>query len=266
MITTTREVFIATGQRFNELLLSILLEFENEDFTIAESLMMAKNRFTSFQKFFIYYLGDPAMKLAIPQPNVRITKLNGVAVSQAIDTLKALSKVRFEGVVTNHLNQTMTDFNGTLATTVFDKPIDKTTLDNDNFGITMTFDSRESKLFRGKSTVTNGVFNFDFIVPKDIKIAYGKAKLSFYATDTNEDKSGASFDVVVGGINPNASSDTTGPELGVFMNDTSFMEGGNTNTSPNLIVSLADASGINTSVTSIAVSYTHLTLPTKRIV
>ena len=251
MITTTREVFISTGQRFNELLLSILLEFENEDYTIAESLMLAKNRFTSFQKFFIYYLGDPAMKLAIPQPNVRITKLNGVPVAQAIDTLKALSKVKFEGVVTNNLNQTMTDFNGTLSTTVFDKPIDKTTLDNDNFGITMTFDSRESKLFRGKSTVTNGAFNFDFIVPKDIKIAYGKAKLSFYATDQAKEKSGANFDVVVGGINPNAVSDNVGPELGVFMNDTSFMEGGNTNTSPNLIVSLADPSGINTSITSI---------------
>jgi len=251
LITTTREVFISTGQNFNERLVKILLEFNNEDLTISESLMTAKNGFTSFQKFFIYFLGDPAMKLAIPKPNVRITKLNGVNITQSIDTLKALSKVRFEGVVTDNLDQTLTGFNGTLSTTVFDKPIEKTTLDNNGFGIKMSFDSRESKLFRGKSTVTNGVFNFDFIVPKDIKIAYGKGKLSFYASDENEDKSGANFDVVVGGINPNAINDTTGPELGVFMNDESFIEGGNTNTSPNLIISLSDVSGINTSITSI---------------
>ena len=69
LITTTREVFISTGQNFNERLLKILFEFNNEDYTIAESLMAAKNGFTSFQKFFIYYLGDPAMKLAIPKPN-----------------------------------------------------------------------------------------------------------------------------------------------------------------------------------------------------
>ena len=251
MITTTREVYISVGQRFNELLMSILLEFKNQDLTIAESLTLTKNEFSSSQKFFIFYFGDPAMKLAIPQANIRITKLNGVSLTQEMDTLKALSKVRFEGVVTNANNETLTDFNGTLSTTVFDKPIERTTLDNDGFGIKFPFDSRESKLFRGKSTVTNGIFNFDFIVPKDIKVAYGKAKLSFYASNDQEDRSGANFEVVVGGINSDAASDTTGPELEVFMNDTSFMEGGNTNTSPNLIVTLADASGINTSVTSV---------------
>ena len=251
LITTTREVFISTGQNFNERLLKILLQFNNEDLTISESLMTAKNGFSSFQKFFIYYLGDPAMKLAIPKPNVQITKMNGVNISQSLDTLKALSKVSFEGIITDNVNQVLTNFNGTLSTTVFDKPIEKTTLDNNNFGINMKFDSRESKLFRGKSSVTNGTFKFDFIVPKDIKVAYGKGKLSFYASNETEDKTGSNFDVVVGGINPNAIDDTIGPELSIFMNDESFIEGGNTNTSPNLIVSLADISGINTSITSI---------------
>jgi len=251
LITTTREVFISTGQNFNEKLMKILLEFNNEDLTIAESLMATKNGFTSFQKFFIYFIGDPAMKLAIPKPNVKITKMNGIDITQSIDTLKALSKVSFEGIVTDNANQLLSDFNGVLSTTVFDKPIDKTTLDNNGFGIKMNFDSRESKLFRGKSTVANGVFKFDFIVPKDIKIAFGKGKMSFYASNDTEDKSGANFDIVVGGINPNASSDTVGPELNVYMNDESFIEGGNTNTSPNLIISLFDLSGINTSITSV---------------
>jgi hypothetical protein len=251
LITTTREVFISTGQNFNERLIKFILEFDNQEYSIAESLMMAKNGFSSFQKFFIYYIGDPAMHLAVPKPNIRITKMNGVDISQSLDTLKALSKVSFEGVVTDNVNQPLTNFNGTLSTTIFDKPIDKSTLDNDGFGIIMGFDSRESKLFRGKSTVTNGNFKFDFIVPKDIKVAYGKGKLSFYATDENEDKSGANFDVVVGGINPNATSDEIGPEVNIYMNDESFLDGGNTNASPNLIVSLSDLSGINTSITSI---------------
>lgn len=251
LITTTREVFISTGQNFNERLIKILLQFNNEDHTIAESLMTAKNGFTSFQKFFIYYLGDPAMKLAIPKPNVRITKMNGIDVSQSLDTLKALSKVSFEGVVTDNANQPLTNFNGTLSTTIFDKPIDKTTLDNNGFGVTMNFDSRESKIFRGKSTVTNGAFKIDFIVPKDIKVAYGKGKMSFYAANAKEDRSGANFDVVVGGINPNAVTDDIGPEVNIFMNDESFLDGGNTNSSPNLIVSLSDLSGINTSITSV---------------
>ena len=251
MITTTREVFISVGQSFNKRLMAILLEFNNEDLTIAESLVKTKNNYSNFQKFFIYYFGDPVKKLAIPKPNIRITKMNGVNITQSLDTLKALSKVSFEGVITDNLNNILTDFNGNLSTTVYDKPIDKSTLDNDNFGIIEVFDSQESKLFRGLASVENGNFSFEFIVPRDVKIAYGKGKLSFYATDATFDKSGFNSDVIVGGINENAPEDTIGPEIQLFMNDESFLDGANTNASPNLIAKLADLSGINTSVTAV---------------
>ena len=251
MITTTREIFISVGQGFNEDLMSVLLEFNGEDLSIAESLATTKNNFTNFQKFFIYYFGDPAKKLAIPQPNVRITKMNGVDITQSLDTLKALARVNFEGVVTDNSNNVLNDFNGTLSTTVYDKPIDKTTLDNDGFNFFMTFDSQESKLFRGQSTVENGNFNFEFIVPRDVRIAFGNGKLSFYADNQESDRAGFNNDVVVGGINENAPEDTTGPEIQLFMNDESFLDGGNTNTSPNLIAKLSDISGINTSVTAV---------------
>ena len=66
-----------------------------------------------------------------------------------------------------------------------------------------------------------------------------------------EDKAGYNFDVVVGGINENAPEDTVGPEIQLFMNDESFIDGGNTNASPNLIVLLSDPSGINTSITAV---------------
>ena len=254
MVTTTREVFIGTGQKFNEQFIRVLLEFDDEDLTIAESLKETKNQFsTSEQKFFIYYFGDPAMKLSIPKPNVIITKMNGKGVSQALDTLKALSKVSFEGIVADKDNTILKDFNGSLSTTVFDKSINKTTLDNDGFGVVMPFDIQDSKLFKGNSTVTDGVFKFDFIVPKDIKVAYGKGKLSFYAQNKSNDidKAGYNADIIVGGIDENAPEDTQGPEIKLYMNDESFIDGGNTNMSPNLIVSLSDISGINTSITAV---------------
>ncbi|MDB9778325.1 type IX secretion system sortase PorU, partial [Polaribacter sp.] len=251
MVTTTREVYISVGQNFNQKLMRFILEYDQDDFTISEALAKTKNEFSDAQKFFIYFFGDPAMKLAVPEPNVLITKMNGIDISQSIDTLKALSKVNFEGVVTDNLNTTLSDFNGVLSTTVFDKSIDKNTLDNDGFGVVLTFDTQDSKLFRGNSTVQNGTFNFEFIVPKDIKISYGKGKMSFYAHNGLEDKAGYNFDVVVGGINENAPEDTVGPEIQLFVNDESFIDGGNTNASPNLIVLLSDISGINTSITAV---------------
>ena len=256
MITTTREVFIYTGQLFNERLIRVLLEFKDEDLTIAESLVATKNAFSNSQKFFIFHFGDPAMKLAIPKPNVRVTqmKINDTIVSSTDDwLLKGLTKVSFKGEVLNDANELFSGFKGTLSTTVFDKIIDKTTLDNDNFGITMTFDTQDSKIFRGKSTVTNGEFEFGFIVPKDIKFAEGKGKLSFYASDSinNIDRAGYNIDIIVGGIDENAADDTVGPEIKLYMNDESFIDGGNTNASPNLIAVLSDLSGINTSITAV---------------
>ncbi len=251
MITTTRDVFIFVGEAFNKELAKYVFDFDNADDSIAANLVKAKNETTSNQRFFIYFFGDPAMKLAIPKPDVRITKVNDVDISQPIDTFKALSKIKLEGIVSDSGGNVLTDFNGTVFTTVFDKPIDKTTLDNDGFGIVNTFDSQESKIFRGKSSVENGRFEFEFIVPKDIKITEGKGKISLYAQNENEDKAGVNFDITVGGINENAPEDTTGPELRAFMNDESFIDGGTTNASPNLIIKLSDSSGINTSITAV---------------
>jgi Peptidase family C25 len=251
MITTTREIFISVGQAFNEKLVSSLFEFNGVDLSVSQALMAMKNNFTTSQRLFVYYFGDPALELAQPKGNIKITKMNGIDITQSIDTLKALSKVSFEGVITDDNNQVLTDFNGTLSTTIFDKSIDKSTLDNDNFGRKLIFDAIESKIYRGRATITNGTFKFDFIVPKDIRIAFGKGKMSFYADNQIIDKAGYNFDVTIGGINENAPDDTQGPTVSLFMNDESFLDGGTTNQSPVFIASLEDDSGINTSITAV---------------
>tara|TARA_R110001583_G_scaffold145635_1_gene297565 strand:+ start:8650 stop:12459 length:3810 start_codon:yes stop_codon:yes gene_type:complete len=251
LISTTREVYISVGQALNERIIKPLLNINNDNFTIAEALMNVKNQFSTTQRYFVYNLGDPAMKLSIPSSTVKITKMNNVEISQSLDTIKALSYVKFEGEVTNANSEILNDFNGELAVTVFDKAINKTTLDNDNRNITMEFDAIESKIFNGRSKVENGKFSFDFVAPRDLKVAFGKGKLSLYASNTQFDKAGYSFDVVIGGINENAPEDTTGPIVQLYMNDLNFVDGGNTNESPLFIVVLEDESGINTSITAV---------------
>ena len=254
LISTTREIFISVGQRFNKVLVKKLFAFNNEDFTISQALMETKNdpeSPNSEQRLFIYFFGDPAMKLAQPKPNIKITKLNNIDVSQSLDTLKALSKISLEGSITDASNNLLSNFNGTLSTTIFDKSINRQTLDNDNFGQKLTFDAIESKIFRGLASIKNGTFKFDFIVPRDIRIAFGKAKISMYAENQQDDKTGFNQDIIIGGINENAPDDSTGPTIKLFMNDESFNDGGNTNESPFFIAVLEDASGINTSITAV---------------
>ena len=108
-----------------------------------------------------------------------------------------------------------------------------------------------SKIFKGKSKVENGHFIFDFVAPKDIKIAFGKGKLSFYANNKVINKGGYNLDITIGGINENAPEDTNGPTIQLYMNDLNFVEGGNTNESPLFIAVLEDENGINTSITAV---------------
>lgn len=255
LISTTREVFINVGSVINDYLMKVLLSYNNENYTIAESLMHTKNNFSTSQRFFIYSLGDPAMKLAVPRPKIVLNKMNGKNFTQPLDTIKALSLNSFEGLVTDNLGNTLTDFNGTLDATVYDKAIIKSTLRNNfrgaGYTVPLQFESLESKLFKGKAKVTSGIFKFEFIAPKDIRISYGKGKISLYANNQIIDKSGFDLNVVVGGVNTNAPEDKIGPTIKLYLNDESFLDGGNTNQSPILIAKLEDASGINTSITAV---------------
>jgi len=251
LISTTREVFISVGQVLNEQLIKPLLNFNNENYSISESLMNVKNKFSTTQRYFVYSIGDPAMKLSIPNPTIKLTKMNAVNIEQSLDTIKALSYVKFEGEVANPNGTIVNDFNGEIDVTVYDKSINKKTLDNDNRNIIMEFEALESKIFEGRSKVEGGKFIFDFVAPRDLKVAYGKGKISFYASNNILDKAGYNLDIVVGGINTNAPEDNTGPLVQLYMNDLNFVDGGTTNESPLFIAVLEDESGINTSITAV---------------
>src|SRR5690554_7827249 len=77
----------------------------------------------------------------------------------------------------NHL----TGFNGVIQPSVYDKVRQRSTLGQDATSPVIPFDVQENVLFKGKATVKSGVFDYEFIVPKDIDYNYGKGKASFYS-------------------------------------------------------------------------------------
>lgn len=56
--------------------------------------------------------------------------------------------------------------------TVFDKKVTVSTLANDG-GSPFNFGLRKNIIYRGRATVTNGLFSFTFVVPKDIQYQVG---------------------------------------------------------------------------------------------
>jgi len=251
LVTTTRAIFINTGIRFNKALADELFGFGTDNpNTPAEGLRLAKQTLgagTPLRRV-VFYVGDPAMPLAFPKKSIRLTKLNGVPINQATDTLKALSKIKIEGEVVNASGAIMTDYNGILEAKIFDKNVMRQTLDNDNHGFIMDFVTLGEGLFNGQASVKNGQFDFEFVVPRDIQIPVGKGRVSLYAKKDNalEDQTGVNLDLNVGGLNENAPEDNEGPLIRLFMNDESFVSGGITDDSPILLVNLEDPNGINT--------------------
>ena len=257
LITTTRQIFVSVGVAFNIILEDYLFAFgDNEEVSMAEALRLTKNDQAISgieQRRLVFFIGDPALKLALAKPNVRLTEVNDVAIGQQLPVLEALSRAKIKGEVTDEVGVVLSDYNGVLTATIFDKEIQRNTLGNDgttqNGGlIILDFNTLGEKVFNGQATITNGQFEFEFIVPRDIGIPVGNGKISFYAQSNSnqEDKGGANFDIQIGGLNENAPEDNEGPVVNLFMNDENFVSGGITNEAPTLLVKLFDENGINT--------------------
>lgn len=193
-------------------------------------------------------LGDPAVTLAYPKLKIFTSEINSVPVSSTgNDTLKALSKITIKGFVGTKDSTKLTNFNGVVFPTVFDKPSPLSTLGNDlGSGASINFTMQKNVLYKGKCSVSNGEFQFTFVVPKDINYQFGNGKISYYGHNGTIDASGYYDNIVVGGSNPNAPIDNEGPQLNLYMNDDHFVYGGTTNEDPKIFMKLFDTSGINT--------------------
>ncbi|MFV7235066.1 type IX secretion system sortase PorU [Flavobacterium sp. ZB4R12] len=249
MITTTRSIGQYSAENFNDILSKNLLSFGSNQYTsIAEALRISKNSNPNSATNVVFYIGDPALMLAIPKPKISLTKVNDVSISQPIDDFKSLAKIKLTGEITDENNNPLTNYNGEVSTTIFDKIISRTTFNNDGTSTPINFNVLGETIFRGNASVTNGKFEFSFVVPRDIRIPLANGRISFYAKKNQilENQTGYNTTIKVGGINENAVADNISPRVKLYMNDETFVSGGTTNESPFLLAFLEDENGINT--------------------
>ena len=255
LIATTRQIGVTTGLVMNNILSEKLYAYGSNDYpTIAEALRLTKIETGSDNRRVVFYIGDPALKLAIPKPKVVLTKVNDISVGQPLPVLQALSVVKISGEVHDENDVVLSNYTGDLAVQIFDKEINRTTLGNNGVTngsglVTMDFKTLGETVFRGNASVVNGQFEFSFVMPQDIRIPVGNGKISFYAKRNApdlENQSGYDKTIQIGGVNVNAVSDTNPPRVKLHMNDEGFVSGGITNCAPVLLAFLEDENGINT--------------------
>jgi hypothetical protein len=249
MLTTIRSIGQFSAEIFNDVLSKNLFSFGSNQYTsIAEALRISKNSNPNSSSNVVVYIGDPALMLAIAKPKIKLTKVNDIPVSQSFDDFKSLAKIKISGEITDENNMPLTNYNGELSTAIFDKIISRTTLNNDGNSAPINFNILGETIFRGNASVTNGQFEFSFVVPRDIRIPLANGKISFYAKKNQifENQTGYDTSIKIGGINENAVMDNINPRVKLYMNDETFISGGTTNNSPFLLAHLEDESGINT--------------------
>jgi hypothetical protein len=84
------------------------------------------------------------------------------------------------------------------------------------------------------------------MMPKDIAYKYGNGRISYYLRDELTDGNGYLQSFIIGGVDEHAEEDNAGPEITLFMNDSTFLSGDRTNENPVLLAYVEDESGINT--------------------
>ena len=248
---TTRTVFASYNEQMNTTFTGYVLK---PGYSIGEAVRQAKcdlveqGRDTSPNKLQYTLLGDPALKLACPQPDIVIDSINGQSASSAIQ-LSAGSVVKVRGHVVSEA-----PFDGVVTAQVQDAKETVVCRQNDEESAREPFvyEDRTRMLYQGSNSVRDHVFDFTFAVPKDISYDEGNGLMTLYAVskDSQRHYHGMYGNFTLNGSG-SAQTDSIGPSIYCYLNSKSFTNGGTVNATPYFCAELYDDSGINASGSSV---------------
>ena len=254
---TTRTVYASYNEAMNLAFTNYVLAPEN---TIGEAVRKAKcdlvsqGQDTTPNKLQYSLLGDPALRLATPQAQVVIDRINDQPVSQ-VQKLSAGSVVTVRG----HVEQGgsfASSFHGIVSALVRDAEETITCkLNNtstDGADEPFVYKDRTKTLFNGSDSIVAGSFRLTFAVPKDISYTEGNGLMTLYAV--KDDKSMTAHgenDSFVLTAGSGVQTDSIGPSIYCYLNAKTFTNGDKVNITPYFMAELYDDSGINASGSSI---------------
>lgn len=244
LVTSSRPVNSFTNYQLNlDFYEAFLAQEESVNQPIGIIFKTAKNNGTlgvANRNFSL--LGDPSMTIGLSPFEIEITRLANTDEESA---LEGTTKYELEGrVALNGI--TLNDFNGEAEIRIFQKPNTITTRGDEN--TPFQFTESTQLLFQGKVKVINGVFFTEFITPELNGSAPSNGRIVVYAfsNDSHPREARGGMSVTISTTN-NPLNDTQPPSISLFINDTTFVNGGIANEDPFLIALLEDNTAIDVS-------------------
>ncbi len=211
-------------------------------FPVGLLYFQAKTNKSDINDLKFHLLCDPALRLNLPQLGATVDSINKQPATAAIQ-IKALSHVNVKGtVLAPNSTAANTGFTGEGLLTIFDS---EQLMPLPEFGSDYTMVVQGGVIFKGKISVTNGSFNADFTVPKDISYENRNGKMVLYFYNQGADGIAFSKNIIVGGTDSSAVNDNVGPEIKVAFDDPERTDAYLIKPNSTLYVLLSDASGIN---------------------
>lgn len=247
----TRVVYATENAEINEFFYqSLFLRLRNGSTRALGDVMFAVKQIYNRQNDIKYcLLGDPTLRLLIPQQRLMIQSVNGRPLNDTSKLqFKALETLEITGSVLGLTMQTDTvdtGFAGNVLLSLYDSDVLRRPVDVD--GSQHTFMVLGGLLNFGSAQVRNGRFTVRMTVPKDISFSNQAGRLLGYASDAQGRRMarGSSSQFTLGGTDENAVDDGRGPDIGIFMDNRRFKAGDYIGTNATLIVDLFDQTGIN---------------------
>lgn len=200
-------------------------------------------------------MGDPAMRLVAPSNIAKIHKINGIDLDpENPPSLMARQELTVEGAVYGPTgDNVLTDFNGTIAMTLYDAEHSVTTLGNGDEGVPFVYDEQGNRLLSSNGSVSQGRFEINLIMPSEIDDNYRPAALNMLATaDDGRAALGCERNLYAYGTDENAAADTERPVIESFyLNHSSFRSGDKVNPAPMVLAKISDNRAINTSTAGV---------------
>jgi hypothetical protein len=249
LLTTGRPVFSSVNFALNTAFVESVFEKDNgETRDLGEIFRLTKNNSLNgpFNRNFSL-LGDPSLKLAIPELTTQSDPIWDVVLETETDTLRALQRIQIKGKIIDPLTGAMLPTSsGIYDIQITDKAQTITSLGDES--PPTEFLEEINVLFRGKGEVKDGEFISDVFIPKNIDSNIGTAKIRLFASLNQGDEAIGAIQIPIGGTASYTSNDKLGPDIALrFGQNQSDASGSFPFSNLPLTILLEDESGINIS-------------------